>query len=231
MKNVIIVEDDVTIQKGLEKIVKSIDSNINIILTGYSQKALDFSNKNDVDLFLLDIQLIDYSGIELAKKLREIPKFKLTPIVFITAIPTKQLHTFKQTHCYDYIVKPFDANEVQKTIKTILDYQFQDEHEESHLRIRQKSHVIAIPQEDIIYIEARNKKLYIYSTHETYELNNVTMTKLHKKLNSYFKRCHKGYIINMNYVYKIDASTFSIYIKDNEIPLPLGRKYKDEIVG
>ncbi|WP_229775528.1 response regulator [Anaerosalibacter bizertensis] len=63
-------------------------------------------------MFLLDIQLKDYSGFELAKEIRNIDNYKLTPIIFVTAIPTRELMAFKEIHCYDYIVKPFKEEEI-----------------------------------------------------------------------------------------------------------------------
>ena len=118
MANIMIVEDNPNIALGLETIIKSINIDMEITITGYAKEALEKANSKTYELFLLDIQLYDYSGFELAKKIRNINKYKLTPIVFITAIPTKELLAFKEIHCYDYIVKPFTEKEVLDALST-----------------------------------------------------------------------------------------------------------------
>ena len=120
MANIMIVEDNPNIALGLETIIKSINIDMEIAITGYAKEALEKANSKTYELFLLDIQLYDYSGFELAKKIRNINKYKLTPIVFITAIPTKELLAFKEIHCYDYIVKPFTEKEVVDALSTVI---------------------------------------------------------------------------------------------------------------
>ena len=46
------------------------------------KKLLRYAEDINYDIFLLDIQLKDYSGFELAKEIRNIDNYKLTPIVF-----------------------------------------------------------------------------------------------------------------------------------------------------
>ena len=103
MSNIIIVEDEEVTARGLRKIIKEIDDSINVIIKGFAKEALEVSKDISIDAFLLDIQLKDYNGIELARQIREMDCYKLNPIVFITAIPTRELIAFKEIHCYDYI--------------------------------------------------------------------------------------------------------------------------------
>lgn len=49
-------------------------------------EALSYAEINQVDLFILDIQLLDYRGTELAKQLRSMPKYRFAPILFTTEL-------------------------------------------------------------------------------------------------------------------------------------------------
>jgi two-component system LytT family response regulator len=69
MKNILIVEDEAVIASWLRTIVNSIDDSINVFTTGYAAKALTISMENCIDMFMIDIQLKDYSGFDLAKQL------------------------------------------------------------------------------------------------------------------------------------------------------------------
>ena len=69
------------------------------------------------DLLLIDLNLPDGSGIDFAKYLRELPEYKLTGIVVITTNSYNILQTFKEIHCYDFLVKPYKNEEVKKIIR------------------------------------------------------------------------------------------------------------------
>lgn len=227
MANILIVEDELVIASGLATIINSINSKMNITITGYAKKALEYAKDNNYDAFLLDIQLKDYSGFELAKEIRSISNYKLTPIVFITAIPTRELMAFKEIHCYDYIVKPFKEETVKATLETIINYGITKE--EIYLKLKQKDYTYLIKQDEIIYIESQNRKIAIVTINEQIELSTYALSQLLKELNTNFTQCHKGYIVNMNYIEKIDKTNNDIYIKGAGYPIPIGRKYKDLI--
>ncbi len=229
MAAILIVEDELMTAKGLEVIISSIDSKINVTITGYAKEALSYAKKNYYDMFMLDIQLLDYSGLELAKEIRDIDRYKLTPIVFITAIPTREFMAFKEIHCYDYIVKPFKEEKIKSILETIINYGIVEK--EVYLKLNQKEYSYLINQDEIIYIESQNRKIFIATINEQIELCTYTLKQLMDKLNTNFVRCHKGYIINMDYIEKIDKSNDDIYLRYVELPIPLGRKYKDCVRG
>lgn len=228
MAKVIIVEDDLRIAEGLKNIVMSINEDIEVTITGYANVALEKSAKSTYDLFLLDIQLLDYSGLELAKEIRKIDKYKLTPIVFITAIPTKELLAFKQIHCYDYIIKPFSEKEVKETLSTLINYGIE---KEEYINFKLKSYTYRVRLDDIIYFEVVHRKVKVVTINEQFELSHYTLKSLEEELTSDFVRCHKGFIINSNYISSIDKVNNLINLECTEDMIPIGRKYKDNLGG
>lgn len=228
MANVMIVEDEINIALGLETIVKSIKSNIETTITGYAKEALEMANLKSYELFLLDIQLNDYSGFELAKEIRNIDMYKLTPIVFITAIPTKELLAFKQIHCYDYIVKPFSEKEVIEVLSTIINYGIK---KEEYISFNLRDYIYRIKFDDIIYFEVIQRKIKVVTFKEQFELSNYTLNRLQDTLTNDFIRCHKGYILNVNYISSVDKANNCINLEEIDDIIPIGRKYKDVIGG
>lgn len=231
MGKILIVEDDLIICEGLSEIIKTIDKELEILTTGYAEKALSHASNGYYDAFLLDIHLIDYSGMELAKQIRSMEKYKLTPIIFITSIPTKELLAFKQIHCYDYIVKPFSRKEVIEALKTIIDYGIKNEDNQPVLKLKQKACSYIIKQNDIIYIESINKKIYINTINEQIKLSTYSLKKLLSELTNDFVQCHKGYIINTNYLQKADKVNDLIKLSNIDKYIPIGRKYKESLKG
>lgn len=225
MGNIMIVEDEIIISDGLKNIIEDIDSNINIHTTAYSEEALEISQKNNIDAFFLDIQLKDYSGLKLAEQIREIDRYKFTPIVFITAIPTREMIAFKEIHCYDYIVKPFDEKEVRGVFKTIINHGIGKK--EAKLKLDQKNYTYILNMDDILYLESELRKIKIITINEILKVSKYTLKGLHKELTQDFIRCHRGFIVNKNYIEKVNLSENTIILNNNEKTIPLGRSYKD----
>lgn len=232
MAKIMIVEDDMIIAKGLNVIIKSIGNDIETTITGYSKEALKYAISQEYDMFLLDIQLLDYSGFELAKEIRNIDKYKLTPIVFITAIPTKELLAFKEIHCYDYIIKPFKDTEVIEAVSTLIKYRsIRREEKDNYLSLKQKGYIYRINTRDIIYIESIYKKIKVVTDKENIELNNYSLYKILEELSEDFIQCHKGFVINRNYIKSIDLTNDLIELRLTNVQVPIGRKYKNLLGG
>lgn len=227
MANLLIVEDEALVANGLAKMVRSINNDIEVSITGYAQEALNYAKNINYDAFLLDIQLKDYSGFELAKEIRSIDYYKLTPIIFITAIPTRELVAFKEIHCYDYIIKPFKEREVKNALETIINYGIKKDKKRAELKLKQKDYHYIIAQDEIVHIESRYGKVIITTIKEQIDLPRYTLKGLMDNLTDNFIQCHRGYIVNTDYIEKVDKSDYNIYLKGIEFPIPIGRKYKD----
>ncbi|GFN35304.1 LytR/AlgR family response regulator transcription factor [Tepidimicrobium xylanilyticum] len=229
MTRIMIVEGELLISEELTAIINSIDSNIETTMTSDAKEAISSARNSYYDIFLVDVQLSGYSGFELAKEIRNIYKYKLTPIIFITAIPSKELLAFKEILCYDYIIKPLKEDKVRSVLETTINYVMTKK--ESYLKLIQKGHSYLVEQGGILYIESRNKKIYVITMEEEIELSSYTLKELLEKLSADFIRCHKGYIINIKHIEKIDKSNNDIYIKHIKKTIPVGRKYKDYLRG
>lgn len=78
------------------------------------QEALAWAAEHPVDLALLDIDMPDMNGLELAKALRQIrPRLS---IIFITAFSQYSLDAF-DVHPTGYLLKPFDQARLTKEIE------------------------------------------------------------------------------------------------------------------
>lgn len=209
--------------------------NVNIVKTQYAQDALNFAQNNQVDIFILDIQLLDYSGLELAKQIRELNSYLLTPIIFSTAMPTNELEAYRSTHCYKYLVKPFSQDRVIETLKPILDQindgieeSLREIKEEAKLLLKEKFVIYNINQNEIIYVEYKDRKVSVKTIHEIYQ-STYTLKKLQEMLVNNFVRCHKGYIVNKYYIDKVVRRESLIHLKEINHPIPIGRKYLENL--
>ena len=72
------------------------------------------------DLIVLDIMMPEFSGWDVAAKLKENSKWKGIPIVFLTAKGDAMSIGMGGLTAVDYIVKPFDVKDLIFRIKKIL---------------------------------------------------------------------------------------------------------------
>ena len=117
MKQLLIVEDDQTLNEGLCKALRQEDRRIiscDCLKAARAQLALGI-----IDFVLLDINLPDGSGLEL---LKEIKKQKASlPVVLLTANDTdRDIVQGLETGADDYITKPFSLSVLRARVNTQL---------------------------------------------------------------------------------------------------------------
>lgn len=75
--------------------------------------ALEVANDDLPDLILLDIVMPDMDGFEVCEKLKQNPKTKDIPIIFITSISDENsIEKAYELGCVDFITKPFKPKEL-----------------------------------------------------------------------------------------------------------------------
>lgn len=114
---ILVVDDEYGVRQSFKMVLKD---EYKVILASTGEEAVDLVHKNAVDLILLDILLPDVNGLELLEKLRELDSN--VEIIMITAV--KDIQTAVKAirlGAYDYIVKPFDVDDVLKVIKRALE--------------------------------------------------------------------------------------------------------------
>ena len=116
MSNIFLLEDDKILSKG---ILIALEKDGHTVTAAYGFiEAVQTYQSQKVDLFLLDVNLPDGSGMEFCKKIRETAE---TPVLFLTANDTEQdmLEGFG-VGCDDYIPKPFSIEVLRKKVQAIL---------------------------------------------------------------------------------------------------------------
>lgn len=81
-----------------------------------------------------------------------------------------------------------------------------------------------IPWSDILYFEARAKKIYACTADSEYGFYD-TMDALEERLKDRFVRCHRSYLANRKLIEKVRLSQNFITLQ-GDVELPLSRSYK-----
>lgn len=83
--------------------------------------ALQAAEASPPDLILLDITMPEMNGYEVCRRLKENPRLRDIPVLFISAMnePLDKVRAF-QAGGVDYVTKPFHAEEVEARVRTHL---------------------------------------------------------------------------------------------------------------
>src|SRR5687768_3916303 len=81
--SILIVDDEEGIRDTLAEMLEMHGFEASAAANG--QQALEMLSGKRIDAFLLDMQMPQMGGIELCKRLRAMERYKLTPIMFVTA--------------------------------------------------------------------------------------------------------------------------------------------------
>ena len=106
-QNILIVDDE---PGNLEVMARSLDgTGARVVRADNGHEALAFARDQDLALAILDAQMPGMDGFELARKLRELRRSQVVPIIFVSAVYSDNRHVLEgyDAGAVDYIVKPY----------------------------------------------------------------------------------------------------------------------------
>lgn len=172
------------------------------------------------DIFLLDIEMGELSGLETAKELRK--KFKESIIIFITSHNEFVYDAF-EVLAFNFIVKPLTLEKLSEVLDKALKY-----HEiMGRIFVFKYNNVEkSIHTSDIIYFESEKRKMIIHTSVGDfcfYDKVSDTYEKLEKTM---FAQTHVSYIINMKY---IDEVAREYILLTNGKQIPISNRYREDL--
>lgn len=117
--NVLIAEDDPFIRQILRQTLKD---DFAVVTKENGIEAISWlEKKNPVDIILTDIQMPHMDGKDLLCTLRASPFFHKLPVIILSTYSDSDTRIkFFKLGADDYIVKPFNPNEVKAKIMSVL---------------------------------------------------------------------------------------------------------------
>jgi len=113
---ILVVEDQIEISDIVAKYLAKEGYSVCVANNGF--EALDYFNKQDFHLVLLDIMLPGINGFEVLKEIRKISE---VPVIMVTA-KQEEIDRLKgfEIGADDYVIKPFSPRELMKRIQVFL---------------------------------------------------------------------------------------------------------------
>lgn len=158
----------------------------------------------DFDIVLMDMKLPGKSGLEVVEQLRS--EKKRCQIIFTTSYQEYAVQAF-DLDAVHYLLKPVSEDKLfhalDKALKGAEDSSCRT------LAISKGSCTQRVPIRDILYCEAMDHKIYIHTVSGDCDYFG-TLDALQEKLDDSFFRCHRSYIVNLNFVISKDRDTAAV---------------------
>lgn len=179
----------------------------------FSNSRSLLESDGDFDVIFLDIQMEPPDGMETAGILRERGNSSL--LVFVTVLKEHVLEAF-EVEAYDYLIKPLDSSRFRRTMDRVL--RALEQRTTKSLVIRKGASCDVIPLPQILYGEVRGRKIYIYQNDGRITDYYDRLEDFERRLDGRFFRCHRSYLVNLDYVRGIHAGQVRLS-SGGEIPV------------
>jgi two-component system response regulator LytT len=182
------------------------------------------------DVVFLDIEMPKTNGLQVATSLKELKKVPL--LVFATAYPNFAVDAFRH-EAVDYLVKPFDEDQLKDTITRLEKLLFTKTTPErnpspSKLSIEGNEEIIYIDPKDILYVYRDERVTRVVLNETEYETKTALKDFEARLKNFSFFRIHKSYLVNLEHVVRLIPwfnGAYQLEIRGKKEHLSVSRNY------
>jgi two-component system, LytTR family, response regulator LytT len=229
---ILIVEDEFIIADYIQGCLLNLGYEVTGICSSYDEAITALQNQQ-TDIAIIDISIKgEKNGIDIANYILENLNI---PFVFASSHGDKgTIDKAKQTRPAAYLIKPFTEEDLYASIETAL-VNFSNQKPKAEpdeeiiiihdgFFIRHKNRFIKILLEELIYAEANDNYVNLFTV-DTYYTLKTTLLKLQEVLPHYFLRIQKSYIVNLHQLKSFDMEEVIVH---NKI-LPIGKSYNEAL--
>ncbi|CUS77890.1 Response regulator receiver domain-containing protein [Candidatus Kryptonium thompsonii] len=120
LKKILIVDDDITVQRLLEFILRKF-SDVDVFIASDGDMALDIIRKEKPNLIFLDFMMPGKNGIEVCREVKNDPELKNSYIVMLTAKGEEaDVKDMFEAGADEYVPKPFTPSEIAEIVRKII---------------------------------------------------------------------------------------------------------------
>ena len=173
-------------------------------------------NSFQPDIILLDIQMPKLNGFEMLELVDNPP-----PVIFCTAYDEFAIKAFEQ-NAIDYLLKPFSKTRLLEALSKIKISKVSDAQGVNdilisaepleRIAVKNSKTIDIIPVKEIRFIKSQDDYVEIHTKDKSY-LKNQRLKFYESALNNdQFVRVHRQYIVNIEYINKLDKYGKESYI-------------------
>lgn len=186
------------------------------IRTFASAEAFLFEYEEDkaYDILLLDVEMKNMNGIELAKRIRK--DNNRAEIIFITS-HFEFVGEGYEVDALHYLIKPISAEKLTQVLTKAAE---KLSVEPPSVVISCEGETVKLYEADILYVESFLHYIVIHTKDNEYKIKeNISV--FENKVSDVFYRIHRSYLVSLKYITRISRT--SVNIGNTELPLSRGK--------
>lgn len=241
----IVIDDEPAARRLMKNLLQEHSHIVNVIdEAGNGREAIQKIEELKPDLIFLDIQMPDLTGFEVLEQLEYKPN-----VIFTTAYEQYAIKAF-ENFSIDYLLKPIKEERLEQSINKLKNFgrlnqainvvglqeiikQLNAPQKATALPIKTGDRITLLRFENIAYLEAQDKYVFVFTVDGQKHLTDQSLTTLSEKLPTQFYRIQKSYIINKDKIKEMHRhfnSRYMFVLDDKSgTRLTSGRTYHDAI--
>lgn len=225
---VLLVDDEPLAIEVLEKYIEAVDQLQVVGTCRNAFQAMEFLQKNPVDLIFLDIHMPKLTGTSFVRTLQHPPK-----IIFTTAYKEHAIDAF-ELDAVDYLLKPISLERFLRAVNKLTQTTFTHPEEmpviaeaaSGFIYFRSDRKMVKLFYDEILYIESIKDYIKIVREGNAPLLVKQSISSTEELLPpNLFLRIHRSFIVALQ---KISAFTNND-VEIQRMEIPIGRLYKPQL--
>jgi PAS domain S-box-containing protein len=185
---ILLVENESSEAEDIKRVLGSLDYEVSHASSG--EDAYEIALNIMPDLILIDTQHNKNEDINITPRIKELE----IPVVYLTSYPNEI--DIKSTDPYEYVVKPFDKNELKVTLELTLYknriFRKLKASEEKYRRLAENSrdmiYSMTVPEGEYLYVNPSAETITGYTVDEFYNSKRLLLNSIHPDFKDYYKK-------------------------------------------
>ena len=235
---VMIVDDEAPAHRRLRELLDDCAGVLPLTLVGEAangREALDMLHTVSADLVLTDIEMPELGGLELARHMQKLPQPPV--VIFTTAHDEHALQAF-EVNAVDYLMKPVRVQRLLAALQKVPRLkpvsasvlEGLSVSARRFLSVTERSRVVLVPVEEIVYLKAELKYITIRTAQREYLLEE-SLTKLEEEFGARMVRVHRNCLVARDFIRGFERRVsdegdahWEVLLKDVPETLPVSRR-------
>jgi len=209
---VVLADDEAGMRAVVRRMIERVEGFELVGEAEDGKELLELVEQHRPQVVFLDVEMPEMTGVECARIIQDTDPS--TVLIFATAHDQYMGDAFG-VYAFDYLVKPFKLERVLKTLERARDRIQRVEEKPlpplpqverpklaaARLMLRNRDGISFVNMQDVLLVQREERTTVLYTVGDGRYITADSLGEMEERLDrAVFYRCHKSYIINLNYI-------------------------------